>query len=109
MQGENSVSPGKNLYQNKTELVVHDTVVGKNDACCAICEWKHLTSSCFRITCVSPADRLKSVCTAGLCFACLKKGHITRYCEISEKCGKDGCAHKHHVFLHEAWASTLSS
>ena len=72
----------RNLYQNKTEFIVRNRVVGKNDTCCAICERKHLTTSCFRITCASPFDRLESVHAAGLCFACLKEGHIARYCEI---------------------------
>ena len=54
------------------------------------------------------AERLESARTAGLCFACLKKGHIARYCEVSEKCRKDGCACMHHMLLPEAWASTQS-
>ena len=81
-------------------------VVGKDDVCCAICEMSHVTISCFRIIQVHPVVKLESVGAARLCFACLKKGHIARYCELSEKCGKDGCVHTHHVLLHEAWAST---
>ena len=36
----NPVRLGKNLYQNKTEFVVHDKVADKDNMYCAICEKK---------------------------------------------------------------------
>ncbi|XP_043230776.1 uncharacterized protein LOC122386061 [Amphibalanus amphitrite] len=35
-----------------------------------------------------------------MCFICLKKGHMSRNCVFSKKCGIDGCRMKHHKMLH---------
>ena len=45
---------------------------------------------------------MEVVYEGGLCFSCLRKGHWTRSCRSSRKCGVKGCKLTHHPLLHRS-------
>ena len=62
---------------------------------CGICSKPHSTDRCFKLLHVPVGTRKEKLRAAGLCFRCLKSGHIARGCSAC-------CIHcqgRHHVLL----------
>ena len=62
---------------------------------CGICSKPHSTDRCFKLLHVPVGTRKEKLRSAGLCFRCLKSGHIARGCSAS-------CIHcqgRHHALL----------
>ena len=62
---------------------------------CGICSKPHFTDHCFKVLHVPLATRKEKLRAAGLCFRCLKSGHIARGCSAC-------CIHcqgRHHSLL----------
>ena len=62
---------------------------------CAMCNKSHSTDRCFRLVQCSGIERRDKIMKAGLCYRCLKKGHIARSCCVT--CTK--CNGRHHKLL----------
>ena len=62
---------------------------------CNICHKGHPTEKCWDLTRVSLDERQEKMSTAGLCFRCLNKGHISKNC--NKKCAR--CHGRHNVLL----------
>ena len=73
---------------------------------CAVCEKGHATERCYKLTRVTIDERRSIVQTAGLCFRCLRSGHIARGC--SSTCAKCNGRH-HHLFCNGASTSLPSN
>ena len=62
---------------------------------CGICSKHHSTDRCFKLLLVPVGTRKEKLRSAGLCFRCLKSGHIARGCSAC-------CIHcqgRHHPLL----------
>ena len=63
---------------------------------CGICSKPHSTDRCFKLLHVPVGTRKEKLRSAGLCFRCLKSGHIARVCSAC-------CIHcqgRHHALLY---------
>ena len=62
---------------------------------CAMCNKSHSTDRCFRLVQCSGVERRDKNMKAGLCYRCLKKGHIARGCCVTST----KCNGRHHKLL----------
>ena len=62
---------------------------------CGICDKSHPTARCWNLTKIQVSDRKEKLCSAGLCFRCLTKGHVALGC--SATCSR--CKGRHHLLL----------
>ncbi|XP_030834878.1 uncharacterized protein LOC105444169 [Strongylocentrotus purpuratus] len=68
---------------------------------CVICKESHSLFGCDKFKRMQLDDRLKLVRENRLCFNCLEKGHMSRYCKLKRVCSVYGCNRKHTKFLHQ--------
>ena len=62
---------------------------------CAYCNGAHSSNSCQTVT--DPEQRKRILRTAGRCFICLKRHHISRNCRSSARC--NNCRGRHHTSI----------
>ena len=62
---------------------------------CGICNKAHTTERCFKFLRAPMSERKEKLRVAGLCYRCLKAGHIAKGC--SSMC--QNCKGRHHVLL----------
>ena len=62
---------------------------------CAFCGKRHATERCWDLAKLGLTDRKDKIQSLGLCFRCLKKGHVAKGCVA--RCGK--CKGRHHALL----------
>ena len=58
----------------------------------------HATASCNQLIKLKPDDRVGLIKKHDLCFMCMKKGHISRFCRNVPECGK--CGKPHNTIFH---------
>uniref|UniRef100_A0A182RZA7 CCHC-type domain-containing protein n=1 Tax=Anopheles funestus TaxID=62324 RepID=A0A182RZA7_ANOFN len=51
-------------------------------------------------------DKKDFVKSNKLCWNCLGKGHLSRFCKSKRNCGT--CGKKHHTLLHESEATSVT-
>ncbi|XP_058449304.1 uncharacterized protein LOC131429270 [Malaya genurostris] len=66
---------------------------------CDFCGESHRNFQCSIFLNLSTTQKREKVRSAGLCYNCLRKGHITRTCSSPKSCRK--CEARHHTLLHE--------
>lgn len=66
---------------------------------CAFCGESHYNFQCNKLSFMSPAEKIETVRSAGVCFNCFRKGHFSKNCPSSKACRK--CQKRHHTQLHE--------
>ena len=66
---------------------------------CLYCQGDHTIDDCSNYRNENLEDRTKYAKQNGMCFNCLVKGHMTRFCEEPMRCSK--CSRKHHSLLHD--------
>ncbi|KAL1236433.1 Gag polyprotein [Trichinella spiralis] len=67
---------------------------------CFICEKDHAIENCPKFICMSPKERITNVKKLGLCFLCLKKGHLVTTCKAKLRCRVEECSKRHHPLIH---------
>lgn len=65
---------------------------------CAFCGQEHQNHECGEYLKLDPKERYEKAKQTGVCFNCLKKGHITRRCSSTKTC--KACKKRHHSTLH---------
>ena len=65
---------------------------------CQYCKLEHDIGSCESLNQKSSDERLKIIRDNGLCFGCLRTGHVSKQCRQRKTCKK--CSHKHPTILH---------
>ena len=66
---------------------------------CLYCQGDHTIDECSNYRNENLEDRTKYAKQNGMCFNCLVRGHMTRFCEEPMRCSK--CSRKHHSLLHD--------
>ncbi|XP_030849736.1 uncharacterized protein LOC115927700 [Strongylocentrotus purpuratus] len=99
---------GRGISQNKKSTGLKkgafSTTATGNDVTpqlCVICKESHSLFGCDKFKRMQLDDRLKLVKENRLCFNCLEKGHMSRYCKLKRVCSVYGCNRKHTKFLHQ--------
>ncbi|KRZ98102.1 hypothetical protein T08_16093 [Trichinella sp. T8] len=67
---------------------------------CFICEEDHAIENCPKFIRMSPKERITNVKKLGLCFLCLKKGHLVTTCKAKLRCRVKECSKRHHPLIH---------
>ncbi|XP_058828383.1 uncharacterized protein LOC131688228 [Topomyia yanbarensis] len=71
----------------------------KTKPACDFCGGSHRNFQCSTFISLSTSQKREKVRIAGLCYNCLRKGHLTRSCSSTKSCRK--CEARHHTLLHE--------
>ncbi|XP_063968669.1 uncharacterized protein LOC135157358 [Lytechinus pictus] len=67
---------------------------------CFECKGDHKLWDCKQFKDMMPKDRLRLARKKGLCFNCLRPGHMTGACKSKMTCSVEGCSRKHNKLLH---------
>ena len=65
---------------------------------CLYCEESHLLSKCSKLKQISQREKIEFLRGKGICFGCLKAGHMSKECRSRLSC--DECNLKHPTILH---------
>lgn len=65
---------------------------------CLFCGKGHFNHQCDELLKVSPSERNDIAKKAGVCYNCLRKGHLTIKCSSKHSCRE--CNKRHHTVLH---------
>nr|XP_029732110.1 uncharacterized protein LOC115268197 [Aedes albopictus] len=74
------------------------TLTVTNELRCVFCEKAHFNHQCEELLKLSATDRNAKAKQAGVCYNCLRKGHMTSKCSSKHSC-RD-CNKRHHTVLH---------
>lgn len=69
------------------------------EAPCLFCQGNHLLESCNKIKEVPNKERIDFLKSKGLCFGCLRQGHLSQTCKKKMVCKQ--CSRKHPDILHQ--------
>ena len=67
---------------------------------CGLCTAPHETNKCPGLLKHNKTTRLNLVQYAGLCFVCLRPGHMATECRSKRTCDVEGCKGRHATILH---------
>ncbi|CAH8599139.1 unnamed protein product [Schistosoma guineensis] len=67
---------------------------------CEICVGDHEATDCPRLAKMNVKERRQEVRKRGLCYLCLRKGHIAMTCNSGIKCDVENCKVRHNSLLH---------
>ena len=74
----------------------HNLLAGNSSKfTCSYCQRDHPSNTCGEIT--NPHVRKQHLQKTGRCFVCLRRGHVSRECTSTRKCGK--CNGRHHISI----------
>ena len=65
---------------------------------CNVCGSAHVTEKCASLLQLSADERVKKLYDHQVCYHCLEKHHIAKFCKNKSKCGV--CSKPHHTILH---------
>ena len=68
--------------------------------CCVVCYQNHAVWSCETFRAKTVSERWSTAKQNRLCFKCLGKNHIARFCRRQMLCGIGGCTKTHNRLLH---------
>ena len=99
-----------NKYQRKEKPWTKKTLVSQAErAVCELCTGDHHLQDCQDFEAMDLDQRLCTCRTHGLCFRCLRGGHLAAHCRSFPGCNVDGCKGKHHTLLHAEHVNGRSS
>ena len=67
---------------------------------CVICGENHIVHKCETFKAMKVSERCDIVKEKGLCFNCLRPGHLSGDCRSDGRCRADNCGRKHSTWLH---------
>ncbi|CAH8428835.1 unnamed protein product [Schistosoma haematobium] len=67
---------------------------------CGICFADHKETDCTKLLKMNVTERRHEVRRRGLCYLCLRKGHIAKSCDSDIKCDVGNCKALHNSLLH---------
>lgn len=67
---------------------------------CFQCKGNHRLWDCKQFKDLPPKDRMRLARNKGLCFNCLRRGHMIGACSSKRTCSVGGCTRKHNKLLH---------
>ncbi|CAI2732197.1 unnamed protein product [Schistosoma spindalis] len=67
---------------------------------CEICFGHHKEKDCMKLSKMNVTERRLEVRRRGLCYLCLRKGHIAKSCNSDIRCDVDNCRIRHNPLLH---------
>ena len=72
------------------------------DPRCPVCTGHHGLENCSDFGKKSVSERAAIVKEHGCCLRCLVRGHHSKDCLSSKKCGVEKCKYRHHTLIHGA-------
>ena len=77
-------------------------MINREENVCPCCGQSHLLIACNKFfNLINVDERFEVIRKNGLCFRCLRFGHIGRYCTLERvTCGVDNSKGVHHRLLH---------
>lgn len=100
-----SRNTSKSVFNAIEESV--ESLTEEKENCTHCGSQEHFIVECEQFKSKSVKERWDWLRGKGLCFRCLKKGHLRINCK-SKKCGKNGCKRMHHALLHESTSKDSS-
>ena len=70
---------------------------------CPACSEDHGLATCKRFASFTAEKRLDVVKEGRVCFCCLGRNHVTKFCKRKTECGLEGCTRTHSRLLHFAF------
>ena len=67
---------------------------------CPVCQKAHRTEDCPVFLELATSSRWSIARNKGMCFSCLRRGHLGNACKFAERCKVSGCKRVHHSLLH---------
>ena len=92
-------SPSANSLSTSTKSEANQHKLRRSQTRCPSCQGNHSLEDCTEYKKRSLQARIAFVRESGLCFGCLKGGHLSRACTTRLKCGT--CAKPHPTSLHD--------
>ena len=97
IKGASSVSSGA----RRPYAYAHHGSSQKEDKCAACGSPEHAIWRCTKFRGQNIHEKTQVIKKGGLCFKCLRSGHVADKCEMKMRnCGIDGCTRKHNKLLH---------
>ena len=97
IKGASSVSSGA----RRPYAYAHHGSSQKEDKCAACGSPEHAIWRCTKFRGHNIHEKTQVIKKGGLCFKCLRSGHVADKCEMKMRnCGIDGCTRKHNKLLH---------
>ena len=86
-------------FSTGTQKQTDNATKGKRTLFCSFCKGEHHFAKCTAFTSECLDARRKFIFARGLCFGCLKKGHLSKDCRIRLSCSL--CKKRHPTVLHD--------
>ncbi|XP_043217631.1 uncharacterized protein LOC122379454 [Amphibalanus amphitrite] len=97
MEASRSNSTAKESQRTRTKYGLATSVQVRNQ--CIYCKKTHALEDCETLRLRKPDERKKFIQEKGLCFGCLKSGHLARGCQQRSTCKI--CGRRHVTLLHQ--------
>ncbi|TRY75400.1 hypothetical protein TCAL_14537 [Tigriopus californicus] len=97
--GQALVSGKRTVVQDRSRPS-HNRSVNLEPQQCILCSKDHSLVECRDFKIMSYDQRMDFTLKSGLCFGCLKPGHMFRRCRMKKRCSK--CNRSHHPLLHNS-------
>jgi len=85
------------LEQRAAEQVERSSLVLPTTLTCLYCKGEHIMETCNKLKGKPHKEKLEFLRSKGLCFSCLKQGHMSKLCKAKESC--EVCSLTHHTLL----------
>lgn len=79
------------------------------DGTCICCPGSHVLEDCNKFKEMPYKNRIQTAKKHGICFCCLKIGHIIPLCPNQKECVIESCTRMHHILLHKNIQSELNA
>ena len=86
------------LEQKITEQVEHSAPATPATVACLFCKGEHAMETCSKLKGKPHKEKLDFLRNKGLCFSCLKHGHMSKLCKAKVSC--EVCSFTHPTLLH---------
>ncbi|KAL7868352.1 hypothetical protein SRHO_G00097360 [Serrasalmus rhombeus] len=92
--------------EKDTKPIEGTSSVKLNPQTCLFCNGEHIIDVCGKLKGKLHNEKLEFLKGKGLCFSCLKQGHMSKFCKAKVSC--QVCSLTHHTLLHIKKRDTIA-